>query len=212
MRTELPYAAVHVSWLGVGALALAAVSAAVVIGYLIRRPPLTGPVKLMLGFGLFLVPSTSALLGNAANLEKTKTVEFCGSCHVMDSYVNDARNPESTSLAATHARLAAFRETACYTCHADYGMIGGVTTKINGMHHVVAFYGDDWTRPGHEPPKLYKPFDTRTCETCHAPLRPGAPLEHQVHAEKLKTREVSCSAQGCHGPPHPAWVQTQVTR
>ncbi len=198
---------VDFSWLGTSALALACVSAAIVAGYLLRSPPLTGQVKLILGFGLFLLPTTAAVLGNAANLETTKTVAFCGSCHVMTSYVEDARDPASESLASTHARLEHFRETACYTCHADYGMVGGVTTKINGMHHVVAFYGDDWSRPGHEPPALYKPYDVRTCETCHDPLRASAPLEHQVHAEKLRAREITCSSRGCHGPPHPPWVQ-----
>jgi cytochrome c-type protein NapC len=198
---------VHVGSLGLAALVLSLLSAALIVGFLVRSPPLTAYAKLLLGLGLFVLPTSAALLANVQNLETSKSVEFCGSCHVMDSYVNDARDPSSKSLASLHARLPAFRDEACYTCHADYGMYGGVTTKIGGMHHVVAFYSDDWTRPGHAPPALYKPFDVRTCETCHQPLRDGAPLEHQVHAAKIAAHEISCAAGGCHGPPHPPWVQ-----
>ncbi len=198
---------VDVSALGLAALALGAASAALVIAYLVRSPPLTGPRKLTLFFAMFVLPTTSAVLGNASNLETTKSVEFCGSCHVMTSYVEDARDPASGSLASLHARLPTLRGDACYTCHADYGMYGGVTTKIGGMRHVLDFYSDDWTRPGHVPPALYKPYDLRTCEGCHDPLRAGAPLEHQVHADKLRAREISCASRGCHGPPHPPWAQ-----
>lgn len=196
-----------ISWLGVGALGLSAISAIVIVVYLLRAPPLTSALKIILGGALFLLPSGVALLGNVENLETTKKVAFCGSCHVMTSYVEDVRDPSSKSLASAHGRLEIFREEACYTCHADYGMYGGVTTKIGGMHHVVAFYSDDWSEPGHRPPALYKPYDTRRCTTCHDPLRADAPLEHRVHGEKIKTEEVSCSAKGCHGPPHPAWAQ-----
>jgi len=198
---------VHVSLLGAAALGLGLAGAAIVVGFLLRRPILTPMAKIVLFLGLFVLPTGSAFMGNVSNMEASKNVEFCNGCHVMDSYVRDVRNPSSVSLASVHGRLPAFRDDACYACHADYGMFGGVTTKIGGMHHVEAFYTDDWTAPGHRAPKLYKPYDMRKCLDCHDPLRKGAPLEHQVHAEKLKSREIACSASGCHGPPHPAWVQ-----
>jgi cytochrome c-type protein NapC len=198
------------SWLGLLALGLSAIAAALIVGYLWHSPALTGPVKLRMFFALGVFPTSAALFGNASNLETTKTVQFCGSCHVMDSYVADVRDPSSKSLASMHGRLETFREDACYACHADYGMYGGVTTKINGMHHVVAFYGEDWSEPGHRAPALYEPYDTQRCTSCHDPLRVGAPLEHRVHEDKLRAREISCAANGCHGPPHPAWVQTMA--
>jgi cytochrome c-type protein NapC len=150
------------------------------------------------------------MLGNAHNMETTKKVAFCGSCHVMTSYVQDVHDKRSESLASLHGRLPVFHDDACYACHADYGMYGGVTTKINGLHHVVAFYGDDWTAPDHRPPAMFEPYDMRRCLECHDPLRAGAPLEHRVHAEKIQQRAISCSALGCHGPPHPPWVQQQA--
>lgn len=196
---------------GAGAIALSVVSAVLLIGFMIRGPEMTAGRKLLLFLVLFLIPTMAAMLGNVHNIEATKHVEFCGSCHVMTSYVQDVRNPNSKTLASMHGRLDIFKEEACYTCHADYGMFGGVTTKIGGMHHVIDFYGNDWTTPNHRPPKLYKPYDTDRCRRCHQPLRDGAPLEHRVHADKIESREVSCSDKGCHGPPHPPWVQ-QVTK
>ena len=200
----------NISWLGFTALGLSALSAALILGFLIRAPQITGAVKLVLLFALFVLPTAAAMLGNASNLETTKTVTFCGKCHVMTSYVNNAHDKNALNLAALHGRLPAYHEEACYNCHSDYGMFGGVTTKLGGMRHVWDFYTNDWTKPGHEPPALYKPYDTRRCLECHAPLRQGAPLEHRVHAAKIEDHSVSCAAKGCHGPPHPPWVQQQV--
>lgn len=183
-----------------------------IVGYLVRSPPLTPSVKLILLFGLFVLPTSASFVGNAANLETTKSLSFCGSCHVMAFYVDDVRDPDSQSLAAAHARLEVFRDEACYACHSDYGMFSGVTTKIGGMRHVLEFYTDDWSEPGHPPPALYEPYDGRKCQACHHLKHPGAPLEHRVHEEKIASREISCVAAGCHGPPHPPWRQVAEPR
>jgi len=201
---------VSLSSLGAIALALGAVSAAYIVVFLVRRPAMTVRVKVELLFAMLVIPTLSSLVGNVSNLEAKKRVSFCGECHVMTSFVRDARNPASTSLAASHAQVPAFTDEACYGCHADYGMLGGVTTKIGGLRHVVDFYAGDWTRAGHRPPELYKPYDTRTCLSCHDPFRAGGPLEHQLHSEKMKSSEISCVADGCHGPPHPAWIPEVV--
>jgi hypothetical protein len=197
------------SWLASAAIALSAVSAIFIVGFWIKSPPLTGAVKLLLLFTMLVLPTSAAMIGNVSNLEATKTVSFCNQCHVMNSYVDDVRDPNSPLLASRHARLPAFKDDACYVCHADYGMYGGVTTKIGGMHHVVAFYSDDWSEPGHRPPALYKPYDLRTCLECHDPLKADAPLEHRVHADKIRELSLSCVASGCHGHPHPPWKQVQ---
>lgn len=200
----------EVSALGFVALVLSALSAVFIVWFLVRSPPLTVGKKFQLFFALFALPTTAALIGNVGNLETTKTVHFCGSCHVMTSHVRDLQAPDSRSLASLHGRLGEYAEEACYNCHADYGMYGGVTTKLGGMRHVWDFYTGDWERPDHAAPALYKPFDLRRCTACHDPLRKGAPLEHQVHAEKLRTLEISCASAGCHGPPHPPWSPAVV--
>ena len=103
-----------------GALACAAVSAILILWFLIRRPLLTRSTKIVLLFGIGLFPLATAGSGNIAGYHATKTRTFCSSCHVMTPYGNDSADPHSTSLAARHARNKLFGEENCYACHADY--------------------------------------------------------------------------------------------
>ncbi|NBC28011.1 MAG: hypothetical protein GVY08_14200 [Bacteroidetes bacterium] len=57
---------------------------------------------MLLIISLFVLPVIVGPVTSTTVLETTKTVESCGSCHVMDPFVNDLQNPESTSLAARH--------------------------------------------------------------------------------------------------------------
>lgn len=202
--TALATPAGNVSWLAWIALGLIAVSAAMLIGFLIRRPPLTTPVKLVLLAGLGVVPIGAAAAGNVANYEMTKKRQFCGSCHVMWDYAHDAADETSATLAAAHSRLPMFGDQSCYNCHSDYGMYGSVTTKVGGMKHVWDYYSEDWDAPGHRPPKLYKPFSNKSCRQCHALKRNPEKLEHRVHMKAIESDEVRCAGFGCHRPPHPA--------
>ncbi len=196
MTFELPHL------LNLGALVCAAASAAVLLGYLIRRPPLTRFTRLGLFLGLGPLPITAAMVGSYANLEVTKEREFCGSCHVMIPYTDDAANPKSSGLAALHSKNKWFGNESCYTCHADYGMFGLVVTKIGGMHHVWDYYTGDWHNPDHRPPALYKPYKNETCRQCHAQGSTKEPMEHKVHRAAIESGAVGCAKQGCHGPPH----------
>lgn len=184
------------------ALAFAAASALILLVYLVRRPPLTRAVRVWLFAGLGPLPITAAMIGNYSNMEVTKDREFCGSCHVMIPYTNDAANPKSSGLAALHSRNPWFGEQSCYTCHADYGMFGLVVTKIGGMHHVYDYYTQDWDAPGHRPPQLYKPYPNASCKQCHAQSSTREPMEHKVHKEGIASGKVGCGKAGCHGPPH----------
>ena len=186
------------------ALSAAILAAALLIGYLIKRPPLDRHTRLRLFFGLGPLPIAAALLGNYANLEETKQRRFCGSCHVMTPYIMDAESKESGSLAAIHTRTEWFGHESCYTCHADYGMFGTVSTKLGGMRHVWDYYANDWSS-GTRKPKLYKPYSNKTCTQCHPQGTNRMSLAHKVHEEMLKGGAVSCAANGCHGPPHPAY-------
>lgn len=188
--------------LNYGALACAGASAAILLTYLIRRPPLTRATRLWLFAGLGPFPITAAMTGNYANLEVTKQREFCGTCHVMVPYTQDATNPKSSGLAALHTRNKWFGHESCYTCHADYGMFGLVLTKINGMHHVYDYYTKPWDAPGHRPPQLYKPYKNDNCKQCHAQGSTREPMEHKVHKAAIESGAVGCAKAGCHGPPH----------
>ena len=76
-----------------------------VIWYLMRRPLLTRSTKIILLFGIGLLPLGAAMSGNYAGFEATKQRSFCGSCHVMTEYANDSGNPNSETLAARHGRI-----------------------------------------------------------------------------------------------------------
>jgi cytochrome c-type protein NapC len=72
---------------------------------------------MMLGVGV--LPIMVAMIGNMEGLAATERQGFCGSCHTMDMWIEDANNPESESLAAIHTRSHKFGGSSCYYCHKD---------------------------------------------------------------------------------------------
>jgi hypothetical protein len=98
---------------------------AILVWYLVARPPLNRVTKLALLLGIGVFPLATAGSGNYAGFEATKHREFCGSCHVMTPYQRDVEDPASTGLAAIHtrnaapsARRAATRATPTTACSA----------------------------------------------------------------------------------------------
>jgi cytochrome c-type protein NapC len=114
-------------------LSCAAIAAALIVYYLVRRPPFHAATKLLLLAAIGVFPLLGAGSGSYAGFEQTTTREFCNGCHVMEPWIDDAENPDSTSLAAQHSRNVLFGDHSCYTCHADYGMFGVAVTKVNGL-------------------------------------------------------------------------------
>ncbi len=193
--------------LKIAAVFCAAVSAAVILWYLVRRPPLGRLTKVLLLIGLGLMPIGVALTGNIAGYEYTLKRPFCGSCHVMNQYVNDAENKSSTSLAAIHSRNHLFGEESCYTCHADYKIFGAITTKLNGLRHLY-YYVTEYANTGPNgeggpPIHLYKPFSNSTCMRCHSTTAPewSGRSEHQAMLEDIRSGETTCIT--CHSEVHP---------
>jgi len=154
------------------ALIASVIAIIILVWFLVRRPPLGRFTKVLLLFGLGVMPLGVALTGNIAGFEYTLKRQFCGSCHVMLPYTQDAEDPKSTSLAAVHSRNHAFGEESCYTCHADYQLFGAMTTKLNGLRHLFMYvteYAN--TGPyGEGGPKIhmYKPFQNSMCMRCHS--------------------------------------------
>lgn len=193
-----------------GALALgsASVAAAILVWYLVRKPAFVLATQLWLLLGLGALPALTAVSGNVAGYEATKSVEFCGSCHVMLAHTGDAHDPHSQSLAARHSRNPMFGDESCYTCHADYGLFGSVFTKLNGMHHVYEYltnYHDiplDQALPMLE---LYHPFPNHNCLQCHSTTtRTWLDVdEHAAALSELRSGQTSCASDGCHGYAHP---------
>jgi nitrate/TMAO reductase-like tetraheme cytochrome c subunit len=190
------------------ALGCAAASAAILVWYLVRRPPLSWSTKMLLLLGLGVFPIGAAATGNVVGFQHTMSRGFCGGCHVMEPFTNDVGDPKSLTLAARHSRNPMFGEESCYRCHEDYGMFGAVTTKMNGMRHVYEY----WTRfhsmsieealPQIE---MFKPYPNSNCMQCHSTQVPtwyGVP-EHAALDRETRSGEVSCASAGCHGPIHP---------
>jgi len=190
------------------ALGCAALSVGLLIGYLIVRPKLSHATKLVLLFGIGVLPIGTAANGNVAGYHATKTRTFCSSCHVMTPFGDDASSPGSTSLAARHGRNEAFGDENCYTCHADYGMFGTIATKLGGMRHVYEYALHFHQLTVDEAlPRIHirNPFPNATCMRCHSTEVPGWQRigDHRSLVDRLRAGTVSCASEGCHGPAHP---------
>ncbi len=190
------------------ALACSALAAIILIVYLVKRPALELGTQLWLFFGLGVLPLGTALTGNVAGMEATKSVQFCSSCHVMLAHTGDALDPNSQSLAARHSRNRLFGGESCYTCHADYGMFGAVFTKINGMHHVYEYMLEYRSRSLEDALpelELYAPMSNHTCQECHSGTNKlwRDVDEHASASDELASGKLSCASEGCHGYAHP---------
>jgi cytochrome c-type protein NapC len=190
--------------LGCGAAAIA-----LLLSYLIKRPPLDLPVKLRLLLGLGVFPALAAASSTVAGMEATTHRAFCGSCHVMSAHYQDAADPKSQSLAARHSRNLLFGDHSCYTCHADYSMYGYALTKAGGLRHVYKYYFDGYRKMPLadflQTIRLQKPYNNRNCRQCHTGTLRGwrdVP-DHESLGAQLESNQVSCASAGCHGFAHP---------
>jgi cytochrome c-type protein NapC len=149
---------------------------------------------------LFLMPVVVATMGAEQHLERSKQTEFCLSCHIMEPYGRSLRIDDPMYVPAAHFQNARVpREEACYTCHTDYVMYGGIRAKIRGLRHVYMQY------IGHASPplRLYSPYKNRECLHCHAGARSFE--EGPVHGslmDSIKSDELSCLTSGCHDNVH----------
>ncbi len=167
-------------------------TAIVLIAVIIVRPTITevkgGKVLAFLAF--FTLPIITIAIGTSAHLEKSKSTDFCLSCHVMEPYGESLYIDGDGYLPANHfqnKRIPA--ESACFTCHTTYTMYGDLQAKLRGLKHVVVNY------LGKIPEKieLYDPYENRECLHCHDGARSFE--EHPVHSSMLtqfKDEELSC--------------------
>jgi cytochrome c-type protein NapC len=190
-------------------LGSAAIAAAILLHFLIKRPPLDLRTKLLLLLGLGVFPAVAAATSTVAGMEATTHRTFCGSCHTMDDHFDDAKDPAAQSLAARHSRNPFFGAESCYVCHADYGMFGYALTKMGGMKHVYYYYlgGFRGMSPEESRKKVHiaKPYDNTNCRQCHtttARVWRSIP-DHTAMQQQLAANKVSCASPGCHGYAHP---------
>jgi cytochrome c nitrite reductase small subunit len=164
----------------------------------LRRSESTQGLLGMLFFGLAVLPVVVIFFGYTQGLSGMETVRACGGCHVMTGHVADLQDVGSESLAAIHFKNRYIRENQCYTCHSDYGMLGTVSAKMDGVRHVMHYVAGTYTMPL----KIRRPYSNIRCLTCHAESQkfvksPGHPSEIRP---QLVSGEVSCLS--CHAPAH----------
>lgn len=186
----------------------ACAAAAILIWFLVAKPHLETPIKIVLLFGIGILPIGAAATSNIASFEHTTEREFCGSCHVMTPYRDDSSDPLSRSLAARHARNETFGPHNCYECHRNYGAFSTALTKWGGMLHVWEYYTEYDRYSWEEARKLlhlYEPYVNAQCMRCHSTRIPGflEVSDHNGLIDDLQGGKVSCVSKGCHGPVHP---------
>jgi cytochrome c-type protein NapC len=194
-----------------GALALgaAAIAAGILLQFLVARPVLTPTVRMRLLLGLAVFPFIAAVASTGSGMHRTTEPTFCGSCHVMETHLSDLEDPKSLGLAARHSRSPIIGPTACYTCHADYGMLGYPLTKLTGMMHVYRYYLGgfrSWSlEKFHAEVRTAKPYPNTNCQQCHSGTLASFTnvKEHLSLSDELHQNSVSCASAGCHGVAHP---------
>lgn len=156
-------------------------------------------LKILALVALFGMPLVAIAGGGFATLEDTKKVSQCGSCHPMQLFVNDMRDPKSESLSAQHFKNRWIQEEQCYHCHSDYGFQGTMAAKLRGLGHLTFYLTGTYTEPIH----LRFSFKNSNCLFCHGgtPKFEGQEM-HTSTAEEIASDETSCIT--CHDSPHPS--------
>jgi len=181
------------------------VVAVVLVSVLIIKPSVTVTRggKILAFVSIFIFPAFSGSMGFSEHMERSKTTAFCTSCHVMQDYGRSLFVDDLLSVAAAHFQNnRVSRDRACYTCHTDYAMFGGMKAKLRGLNHVyVQYFGKIPNKV-----ELYNPYNNRECLHCHGGARnfeEGAThILEEGRLESIKSGQLSCLTTGCHDTGH----------
>jgi nitrate/TMAO reductase-like tetraheme cytochrome c subunit len=119
-------------------------------------------LKIVLFFVILLFPAVLGFATAKVSFSRAERVDFCGSCHTMQPWIDDVTGSESESVAGAHFAHRWIQHDQCYTCHSNYSFLGPMKAKIRGVEHVVAFYVG-YSGPIH----LYDEFPNANCLQCH---------------------------------------------
>jgi cytochrome c-type protein NapC len=161
--------------------------------------------KILAFLVLFLMPCLVTWAGFSMQMERAKSTEFCLSCHIMADFGRSLYVDDKSYLPAAHFQNHRIpRGEACYTCHTNYTMFGGLHSKWRGLRHVYVEYLGTIPKP--ENIKLYEPFNNRECLYCHAGARSFLESSsHHKNPELLAlagSNKLSCMSSGCHDIVH----------
>lgn len=157
--------------------------------------------KILAFVALFGLPVMAAWTGFSEHMDLAQSTQFCLSCHVMGDYGRSLYIDDPSYVPARHFQNNRIpRDRACYTCHTEYSMFGGVKAKARGMRHLWVQYVRGAPRP--EAIKLYDPFPNSECLHCHLGARRFE--EGSAHNKipnllsQVKSNQRSCVSSGCH--------------
>jgi cytochrome c-type protein NapC len=184
-------------------LSIFVVSILLVTGVLLR-PEFTAARsgKILAFVTLFVLPVIAGGLGLSEHFEKSKRTAFCLSCHVMQPYGKSLYVDDSHYIPAAHFQNHRIPvDEACYTCHTDYVLYGGVKAKLRGLRHVYVQYLGHVPAP--EKIHLYSRYNNRECLHCHLGARSfeDEPT-HSAMRDDLVSNQMSCLTSGCHDTVH----------
>jgi nitrate/TMAO reductase-like tetraheme cytochrome c subunit len=169
-----------------------------VVEFGLRRRLPRSTYRWLLLLGLLVIPAFALLGSTGSMFEEMKTVESCNSCHVMNLFVDDMKDPGSASLAARHFRTGAIPAKQCYACHTGYGIFGTMEAKRDGFRHWLLYT----TRTWEEPITFKGAYPNANCLGCHATMPAFRGVDsHRALREPLARDEMGCYT--CHGLPHP---------
>ncbi len=170
--------------------------------------------KILAFVALFILPVISVWGGFSEQMQRAQSTQFCLSCHVMADFGNSLYVDDPSFIPARHFQNNRVpRDHACYTCHTDYSMFGGVNAKIRGLRHLqVQYFG---TIPKPADIKLYQPYNNRECLHCHLGARRFEEVSgHHKTPDLLdgaKSGRRSCLSSGCHDIVHEVGSLNEAT-
>ena len=87
--------------------------------------------KILAFVALAILPVISVWGGFEQHLDRATSTDFCLSCHVMHDFGQSLHYDDPSYIPARHFQNNFVpHDHACYTCHTDYAMFGGVKAKI----------------------------------------------------------------------------------
>ncbi len=163
-----------------------------------RRGLDTAPARLALFLGVCVLPFPVMLMSTAVGLEQAKAVDFCSSCHVMTTFVDDMEDPSSTGLAALHYQNRYIQKDHCYVCHTNYGLFGTVEAKVGGLIHIW----EDATGSYRLPIQAKGGYQFTICLNCHGLSAKFSKNDlHRTVIGEVLAGQAACT--DCHQPSHP---------
>lgn len=179
--------------------------AALLLVLLMARPAVTRSIegKILAGVALLLAPAVAVYGGASEHLDRSKSTEYCLSCHVLADYGKSMKVDDPLFLAASHFQNNLVpRERACHSCHSDYGWSGDARAKVRGFKHVVKTYFG--TVP--DTIKISRRYRSRECLGCHLGSRSFEEsvthLGGPVPMADISSGKTSCIKSGCHDLVH----------